>query len=70
VVLTLRWRKDSVKEKPFVHAHICITDQYVEVQTKNGQVYSRIFDAAENENNNMGEVISITTIFFIAKGTE
>jgi hypothetical protein len=44
--------------------------QMVEVQTKNAQVYLCIFDAAKNESNNMGEVISITTTFLVAKGIE
>jgi len=50
--------------------HTCIIDQQVEVQRKNGQVYSRIIDVVENESNNMGEVISITTISLIARGIE
>ncbi len=50
--------------------HTCIIDQQVELQTENAQVYLCIFHAAKNESNNMGEVISITTIFLVAKGIE
>jgi hypothetical protein len=50
--------------------HTCIINQQLEVQTKHGQVYSCIFDAIENESNNMGEFISIITIFLIVRGIE
>jgi len=59
-----------VQEKHLSFMHTCIIDQQVEVQRKNGQVYSRIIDVVENESNNMGEVISITTISLIARGIE
>ncbi len=59
-----------MQEKHLSFMHTCIINQQVEVQTKNGQVYSRIFDAPENENNNMGEVISIITIILVARGIE
>jgi len=59
-----------VQEKHLSFMHTCIIDQQLEVHTKNRQVYSRIFDAAENESNNMGEVICITTIFLIVRGIE
>jgi hypothetical protein len=35
--------------------------QQIEVQTKNGQVYSCLFDAAKIESKNIGEVICITS---------
>jgi hypothetical protein len=59
-----------VQEKHLSFLQTRIIDQEVEVQTKNGQVYSRIFDVAKNESNNMGEVISIITIFLVARGIE
>ncbi len=59
-----------MQEKHLSFLQTRIIDQEVEVQTKNGQVYSRIFDVAKNESNNMGEVISIITIFLVARGIE
>ncbi len=49
-----------MQERHLVFMYTCLIGQQVEVQTKNGQVFSGIFHAAKIESKDFGEVMSIT----------
>ncbi|KAH8945365.1 hypothetical protein BDL97_12G037600 [Sphagnum fallax] len=52
----------TVQERHLLFLHTCLIGQQVEVQTKNGQVYSGIFHAAKVESKDFGVVLKMARL--------
>ncbi|CAK9198824.1 unnamed protein product [Sphagnum troendelagicum] len=52
----------TVQERHLLFLHTCLIGQQVEVQTKNGQVYSGIFHAAKIESKDFGVVLKMARL--------
>jgi hypothetical protein len=52
----------TVQEQRLLFIHTCLIGQLVEVQTKNGHVYSGIFHAINNDNKEFGVVLKMARL--------
>ncbi len=57
-----------MQEQRLLFIHTCLIGQLVEVQTKNGHVYSGIFHAINNDNKEFGEAFCMTSCSSSRKG--